>query len=143
MVRQAKQLSYPFLDMLTLSQSGGADYAHPLALSHLNFFMITHLSIQYLRADFSLLESHVSNIGFEFPARPAGMTNLGEEPCRGGRGQKQEKNGDVIFGRPHILKQLCFYIVQTFFSDEVLKETAFLPFALSAEGKVRLLWQVL
>ena len=28
-----------FSDMLTLSQSGGADYAHPLALPRPNFFL--------------------------------------------------------------------------------------------------------
>ena len=32
-----------FSDTLTLSQSGGADYAPPLALSHLKIFVITPL----------------------------------------------------------------------------------------------------
>jgi hypothetical protein len=30
-----------FSDMLTLSESEGADYAQPLALPHLKFFIIT------------------------------------------------------------------------------------------------------
>ena len=49
MVRQARQLpsslaALPkFSDMLTLSQLGGADYAQPLALTHLKIFVITPL----------------------------------------------------------------------------------------------------
>ena len=35
-----------FSDTLTLSQSGGADYASPLALSHLKKFLITPLRCQ-------------------------------------------------------------------------------------------------
>jgi hypothetical protein len=58
-------------------------------------------------------------------------------------GQKHKKVATLYLGGPISQKQLCFYIVQTFFSDEVLKETAFLFFCPSAEGKVRLLWQVL
>ena len=33
-----------FSDMLTLSQSWGADYAQPLTLPHLKFFVITPLN---------------------------------------------------------------------------------------------------
>ena len=36
-----------FSDMLNISQSGGADYAHPLALPHLNFFLITPVSLTF------------------------------------------------------------------------------------------------
>jgi hypothetical protein len=42
MVKQARAL-HKFSDMLTLSQSGGADYAQPLALPHLKCFVITPL----------------------------------------------------------------------------------------------------
>jgi hypothetical protein len=39
MVKQVRQLPKPkFSDTLTLSQPGGADYAYPLALPHLNKF---------------------------------------------------------------------------------------------------------
>ena len=34
-----------FSDTLTLSQSSGADYAQPMALPHLNFLVITSLTI--------------------------------------------------------------------------------------------------
>ena len=74
----------------------------------------------------------------------AGMTSLGEESCRGHRGQKAGKKWRrYIWAAPYPETTVFFYIVQTFFSDEVLKETAFLFFCLSAEGKVRLLCQVL
>ena len=36
-----------FLDMSTLSQSGRADYAQPLALPHLKYFVITPLVYLY------------------------------------------------------------------------------------------------
>ena len=46
--------------MLTLSQSGGADYAHPLALPHLKFFMITPLHTFVIYAGlFPLTSNHI------------------------------------------------------------------------------------
>ena len=37
-----------FLDMLTLSQSRGADYAHPLTLPQLKIFVITPVTLENL-----------------------------------------------------------------------------------------------
>ena len=44
-----------FSDTLTLFQTGGADYAQPLALPHLNFFVIMPLQLGDFVKTFGLL----------------------------------------------------------------------------------------
>ena len=48
-----------FSDMLTLSQSGGANYAQPLALPHLKFFVITPL--QFMKERNCVIVTFVAN----------------------------------------------------------------------------------